>query len=394
MSSSTSSSTSSLAGITVLDLSSVGPASRCSRLLADYGAEVVKVGPPPRKGGVQIQPPFFSYGAGRGFKKLRVDLKAPEGLAAFLKLAGKADVLIESFRPGVAKRIGVGYEAIRAMNPGIVYCSTSGFGQTGPRSQWAGHDINYLAVGGFLDCSGKRADGGPPIPGATIADSAGGGMHATIAILTALLKRGRSGEGSYLDVSVAEGVLNLMSLSIDQHLATGDKPGPGHDILTGRFACYELYEAKDGKWVSVGAIEPQFYANLCKALDCEKWLEHQQDDAVQDEIRSDFRAAFKTRSRDEWVADLGPNNTCIAPVNSIEEVVTDEQFRARKAFVAAEHDERGRFELVGPVLAGCTREEKTYQVRDAAVTDTVDLLRGAGISAEEIEKMQSDGILA
>jgi len=383
-----------LDGITVLDLSSVGPASRCSRLLADYGAEVIKVGPPPRKGSVQIQPPFFSYGAGRGLKKLQVDLKAPRGLAAFLALARKADVLIESFRPGVALRIGVGYEAIRAINPGIVYCSTSGFGQTGPRSQWAGHDINYLAVGGFLDCSGKRADGGPPIPGATLADSAGGGMHATIAILTALLKRGTSGEGSYLDVSVAEGVLNLMSLSLDQHLATGDKPGPGHDILTGRFACYELYEAKDGKWVSVGAIEPQFYANLCKALGCEQWLEHQQDDAVQDEIRADFRAAFKTRSRDAWVADLGPNNTCVAPVSSVEEVVADEQFRARKAFIEVEHEERGRFELVGPVLAGGIREQKTYRVRDAAVTDTVDLLRDAGISAEEIEQMRSDGIVA
>ncbi len=382
-----------LDGITVLDLSSVGPASRCSRLLADYGADVVKVGPPQRLGSVQIQPPFFSYGAGRGFKKLQVDLKAPEGLAAFLKLARTADVLIESFRPGVALRIGVGYEAIRATNPGIVYCSTSGFGQTGPRSQWAGHDINYLAVCGFLDCSGKRADGGPPIPGATIADSAGGGMHAAIAILTALLKRGTSGEGSYLDVSVAEGVLVLMSLSVDQHLATGDKPGPGHDILTGRFACYELYEAKDGKWVSVGAIEPQFYANLCKALGCEKWQGHQQDDAVQDEIRADFRAAFKTRTHDEWVADLGPNDTCIAPVNSVEEVVADEQFRARKAFVAAEHEEH-RFELVGPVLAGGIREQRTHRVRDAASTDTDDLLREVGISAEEIEKMRSSGIVA
>ena len=383
-----------LDGITVLDLSSVGPASRCSRLLADYGASVVKVGPPPRKDAVQIQPPFFSYGAGRGLKKLRVDLKAPEGLAAFLKLAAKADVLIESFRPGVAARIGIGYDAIRAGNPGIVYCSTSGFGQTGPRSKWAGHDINYLAVGGYLDCPGKHEDGSPPLPGATIADSAGGGMHATIAILAALVKRGTSGEGAYLDVSVAEGVLNLMSLFIDQHLATGVEPGPGHDILTGRYACYGLYEAKDGKWLSLGAIEPHFYANLCKALGCEKWLAHQQDDAVQEEIRADFRLAFKTRTRDEWVADLGPNDTCVAPVNTIGEVAADEQFRARKVFVEAEHAERGRFELLGPLLAGGIREQRTHRVRDPALTDTVDLLRDAGIPVAEIEKMRSDGIVA
>src|SRR5690349_13379596 len=227
-----------LAGVTVLDLSSVGPAARTSRWLADYGARVVKVGPPPKQSGVQIVPPFYAYSGHRGMERVLLDLKSPAGRDAFLRLAARADVVIESFRPGVVDRLGLGDAAVRAVNPAIVYCSTSGYGQDGPRSQWAGHDLNYLAVGGYLACSGRGADGGPALPGATIADSAGGGMQAVMSILAALVSRQSTGEGRWLDVSVADGVLSLMSLYVEQHLATGDEPGPRHDLLTGKYACY------------------------------------------------------------------------------------------------------------------------------------------------------------
>ena len=310
-----------LEGTVVLDLASVGPAARASRILADYGATIIKVGPPPKKGGVQIEPPFFSYGAGRGMKRVRLDLKAPAGKAACLKLAEGADVVSERFRPGVAARIGVGYEDVRAANAAVVYCSTSGYGQSGPHASWAGHDIDYLAVGGFLHCSGRRADGGPTIPGATVADSAAGGMHAVIAILAALAGKSRTGEGAYLDVSVADGVLQLMSLHIDEHLATGNEPGPGSSILTGRYACYDVYQAGDGKWLAVGAIEPAFFANLCRALELEKWIEHQTDEAVQEEIRGDCTRASAQRNREEGNARLGRSDNCVAPVHSRPDVV-------------------------------------------------------------------------
>ena len=280
-----------LAGVTVLDLSSVGPASRCSRILADYGATVIKVGPPPRKSGVQIQPPYWSYSAGRGMRRLQIDLKAPDGRAAFMRLAAKAQVVIESFRPGVAARMGIGWDDLRSVNERIIYCSTSGYGQDGPYARWAGHDLNYLAAGGYLAMSGRRADGGPALPGATVADSAAGGMHAAIAILAALVRVAATGEGEYLDVSVAAGVLWLMSLPIDQHLATGEQPAPGGDLLSGRYACYDVYAARDGKFLAVGAIEPAFFANLCNALGLERWIPHQLDDARQDEIRAEFRRA-------------------------------------------------------------------------------------------------------
>ena len=196
-----------LAGVTVLDFATVGPAARASRMLSDYGATVVKIGAVPRAGGVQIEPPFYAYSGHRDMKRLQLDLKAPEGKAAFLRLAADADVVLESFRPGVVDRLGIGYDDVAAVNPDIVYCSTSGYGQTGPASQWAGHDINYLGLGGYLDCSERAPGDKPPLPGATVADAAGGGMQAAMAIMAALVRRATTGEGSFLDVSIADGVL-------------------------------------------------------------------------------------------------------------------------------------------------------------------------------------------
>ena len=383
-----------LRGYTVLDLASVGPAARTSRWLADYGATVVKVGPTPKHGGVQITPPFHAYAGHRGMQRVLLDLKAPAGRDAFLRLTTRADVVLESFRPGVVDRLGIGYDAVRAENPRIVYCSTTGFGQHGPYSRWAGHDLDYLAIGGYLDCSGRAPDGAPALPGATIADSAAGGMHAVMAILSALLQRTTTGEGTYLDVAVVDGVMSLMSLLVDEYLATGDVPGPRHGLLTGRYACYDVYRCRDGKWLAVGAIEPHFFANLCRALGCDGWIEHQHDDLVQAEIRTAFSAAFATRDRDDWVAELGPADTCVAPVYSIPELVDDPHLHARRTFVDA-HDERhGTFRQVGWTLAGMERDQPEPQTRDAAATDTDELLAAAGFTTEDITTLRDEGVVA
>ena len=383
-----------LAGVTVLDFASVGPAARASRWLADYGATVVKVGPVPAHGQVQIAPPFFTYGAHRGMQRIRFDLKSAAGRDAFLRLAAGADVIIESFRPGVVARLGIGYDDVLAVNPRIVYCSTSGYGQDGPHASWAGHDLNYLAVGGFLHSTGPRADGGLPVPGATVADAAGGGMLAVIAILAALVRRAATGEPAYLDVAAADGVLALMSLAVDEYLATGTEPGPGHDILTGRYACYDCYEARDGTWLAVGIIEPRFWSNLCHALGLERWIDHQTDDAVQDEIRADLTRVFGTRDRDDWVAELADADTCVSPVNTIPEVVADPQFAVRDAFVDAEHPKNGRFRQVGPVLAGGDRSDAPYSVAGADASDADAILAAAGLSRRERDTLLADGVVA
>lgn len=382
-----------LEGTTVLDLASVGPAARTSRWLADYGARVVKVGPTPKRGGVQITPPFYAYGGHRGMQRVQLDLKTDGGRDAFLALATTADVVIESFRPGVVDRLGIGPDAVRAVNPRIVYCSTSGYGQSGPRAQWAGHDLNYLAAGGYLDCSGRDPEGGPALPGATIADSAAGGMQAVMAILAALVARDRTGTGTHLDVSVADGVVALMSLNVDEYLATGLVPGPRHSLLTGRYACYDVYPARDGRWLAVGAIEPHFYANLCRLLGCEQWIEHQNDDAVQEAIRADFRAAFATRDRDDWVAELGPADTCVSAVATVPEVTADEHFRSRGVYVTATRDGGPDFEQVGWLFAGADRDQPSPRVLGAE-THTAELLRAAGVDDATLAAWTDEGAVA
>ena len=179
-------------GVTVLDLATVGPAARCTRILADYGATVVKVGAVPGRGAEPIQPPFYAYSGSRYLRRTAIDLKDPDGRAAFLALVATADVVVESFRPGVVDRLGIGFADLPAVNPRIILCSTTGYGQDGPHAAWAGHDINYLAVGGYLATTEPRADGGPPVSGATIADAAGGGLQAALAIMAALIGAGRT----------------------------------------------------------------------------------------------------------------------------------------------------------------------------------------------------------
>ena len=383
-----------LEGVRVLDLASVGPAARATRLLADYGADVVKLGPVPRRAGVATVPPAYAYSGHRGMRRALVDLKSDGGRDAFLDLARSADVVVESFRPGVVDRLGVGYEAVRAVNEGVVYCSTSGYGQTGPRSQWAGHDLNYLAVSGYLHCSGRRADGTPALPGATVADIAAGGMHAALAVMAALLRRGRTGRGEHLDVSVADGALGMMSLYADEHLATGAEPGPGHYILTGRYACYDVYACADGEHLSVAAIEPVFWANLCRALGLDRYIDAQTDDDLQDEIRAALASVFATAGRDEWVRRLGPADCCVAPVNRVSEAVCDVQYRARGAVVKAEHPIEGTMEQVGAVWAGAEAAESPYELPDLAQTHTAELLAEAGYSRDRVAALIADGVIA
>lgn len=383
-----------LEGITVLDLSSVGPAARTSRWLADWGARVVKVAPVPDDAGVQITPPFYAYSGGRDQQRALLDLKHPSGREAFLSLANTADVVLESFRPGVMDRLGLGWADVSAANPRIVYCSTSGYGQDGPRSQWAGHDLNYLATSGYLHCSQRRADGGPPIPGATVADAAAGGMQAVMAILAALVARQRTGEGTYLDVSVADGSVALLSLYVDEYLAVGTEPAPGHYVLTGRYACYDVYRCADDRWLSVAAIEHRFWVNLCRALGLEHRIDQQTDDAVAEEVRAEVAAAFATRTRDEWVAELGPADCCVAPVLSVPEVVTDEHAVARGLFVEAEHPTRGSVRQVARIMAGQDRAVSGGDLPDPAHTNTRALLTAAGLPSERIDDLEHEGVIA
>jgi alpha-methylacyl-CoA racemase len=328
-----------LGGITVLELSGVGPASRCARVLADLGARWVRVVPPPQVS--RIEPPWHSYGAYRGARQLRLDLKAALGPATFVRVAAHADVVIESFRPGVADRLGIGYRQVSAANPAIVYCALTGYGQSGPWAPLAGHDLNYVAVTGALAAGGRRADGGPCVPGLTMADGAGGGWQAAIRILAAIVARGQTGRGRYLDVSASEGTMQLMALTIDEYFATGVDPAPGGMLLTGGYACYDLYEAADGRWLAVAALEPRFFANLCDALGRAELAPLQFDAAAQPEIRRALAAVLRTRPQQDWVDILAALDTCVSAVLTVEEVAEEAHWRERSAFCNFEHPDHG-----------------------------------------------------
>jgi alpha-methylacyl-CoA racemase len=206
-----------------------------------------------------------------------------------------------------------------------------------------------------------------------------------------LLRRQASGRGARLDVSVAEGALALMALHLDQHLATGEEPGPGSDLLTGRFACYDVYRCRDERWLAVAAIEPAFFANLCTALGLQRWIAHQLDDARQDEIRADFRRTLASRDRDDWVRELSPRDTCVAPVHEVAEVADDPHFRGRVA--EARRAGHGTFRQLAPVFAGTEATGAPVEVADATPAETEELLRQVGVSAQEIEKMRREGVV-
>jgi alpha-methylacyl-CoA racemase len=381
----------------VLDLSTVGPAARCTRLLADYGALVVKVGPVPTADATPIVPQYFAYSGHRGMRRVLVDLKDAEGREAFLALAAAADVVVESFRPGVVDRLGVGYSAVSERNPGVVYCSTSGYGQDGPASQWAGHDIDYLAVGGYLAMSTPGVGGAPPLPGATVADAAAGGMQAALAITAALTGRATTGRGAYLDVSVAQGVLWLTSLAVDEQLALGGEVLPGHDVLSGRYACYGVYAGSDGKWLAVGAIEAKFFANLCTALGCPELVSLQYDDAAQPRTRAALAAAFAKRTRDEWVDVLAGADTCVAPVLEIAEVASSAQFEARAVVNRAVHPTEGAVRQLAPLLAGMAGRPPgaaPVALPDMTQTDTEHLLKEAGVDGETVARWVARQVVA
>jgi alpha-methylacyl-CoA racemase len=382
-----------LDGVTVLDLASVGPSVRAAGWLADYGATVIKVGPVPRDAGVQIVPKPHLYSGGRGTRRALFDLKSDPGREAFLRLAATADVIIESFRPGVVDRIGIGYDEVRRRNAGIVYCSTSGYGQTGDRATWAGHDLNYLGIAGYLACSEPGSEGKPPIPGSTIADSAGGGMQAVIAILAALVSRAATGEGAYLDVSIADGVLALMSLQVDDVLATGDAQPPATAPLAGRFACYDTYRAADGRWLAVAAIETKFWANLCRLLELDEWIDKQYDADVQDRARGALATKLLTRTRDTWVELLAPADTCVAPILTAEEAAADPGFASRGAVATARAVTGAEWPQLAPLLAGAERATH-YDLPDRSITNTDEVLAACGLSSAELCELRDQGAIA
>jgi crotonobetainyl-CoA:carnitine CoA-transferase CaiB-like acyl-CoA transferase len=315
-----------LDGLVVLDLTRLLPGAAATMQLANFGAEVVKIEEPERGDYGRWMPPYLDgegavfHMVNRGKKSVALDLKSDSGREAFLRLAEKADVVVESFRPGTMARLGLGYETLRASNERLIYVSITGYGQDGPWAAMAGHDINYLALGGALEGNGV-CGGQPAIPGIQIADLAGGAMQAVTGVLLALAARAKTGQGQAVDVSMVDGVAWLLPVALGFHAATGDLPARGDGLLTGRYACYRVYEAADGRWIAVGALEPKFWRALCRALECEQFIADQfAEGPRREEIVAELSRIFRTRTAEDWFERLRPADTCVTPVRNVAEV--------------------------------------------------------------------------
>ena len=386
-----------LEGIRIIDMARLGPGPHCSQILADMGADVIRVeAPDPKEGpraGRMIKLPGDAA-IRRNSRSISLNLKTEEGKQVFFELAATADVITEGFRPGVVKRLGVDYDAVKAVRPQIVYASLSGYGQEGPYSSYVGHDINYQGITGMLDMTGER-DGPPMIPGNTIADNAGGGMNAAISILAALLSRERTGAGQYIDMAMVDGLVTMMFFPIEEHLTTGAVPHRSGTITTGLYPWYSIYETKDGKYVSVGAIEPWFYENLCRLLELEELIPHQYgDDAKQEEVFAAFREKFLTKTRDEWVELLMPGETCVGPVLAIDEVVKDPHLRHREMIVDVEEEGGGTRTQVG-VMAKLSETPGTIRTPGPEVGQhTPEILSELGYDEPAIEALRRSEAIA
>lgn len=394
-----------LEGIRILDLSRLAPGPFCSMLLGDMGADILLIEAPPNRlhATASISNPrgqgedaarSTAYNAlGRNKKSMVLDLRSDEGRKIFYKLAESADVVLEGFRPGVVKRLGVDYETLRKINDRIVFCSLSGYGQDGPYVGLVGHDINYISIGGALGMIGWP--GGPPaIPLNIVADFAGGGLHAAYGILLALVARQTTGKGQYVDIAMSDGVIQLLSALASGYFGSGAIPERGTTVLNGALPNYGVYECKDGKWLSLGSLEPHFFANLCRVMGREDLIEHQSNAAKFSEMRAHFAEQFRTRNRDEWFTTLQETDICAAPVYSLDEVFTDPHNLHRKMMVEVEAPGVGKVKQVGISVKLSETPGKVRFTSSTPGQHTDETLKSLGFSADQVAKLRQEGVVA
>jgi len=341
-------------------------------------------------GGEEAERILAHNALGRNKRSIVLNLRKEEARQVFYRLAESVDVVLEGFRPGVVKRLGVDYDTLRPLNPRLVYCSLSGYGQDGPYAAMVGHDINYISIGGALGAIGWP--GQPPaIPLNVIADFAGGGLHAAFAILAALLAREKTGRGQYVDIAMSDGVMYLLAMPLTLYFYNGTVVRPGEHLLNGAAPSYNLYQTKDSGWISLGSLEPHFYANLCRALGREDFIPYQYDASKREEVFAYFREQFRTRTRDEWFEYLRQSDICVAPVYSLDEAAADPHNQARHMVVEVDHPRLGPVRQVGigPKFSETPGQVRTTAPRAGQHTDEV--LASLGHTREQIEGLRASG---
>lgn len=376
-----------LAGVRVLDLTRLLPGPLGTMHLADLGADVVKIEDP---GAGDYASPSVRALVNRNKRAIRIDLKHADGVATLLRLCRQADVLVEGFRPGVMQRLGVGYEPVAAVNPRIVYCSISGFGQTGPLRDMPGHDLNYAALAGVADQIGNAA--GPALSNLPVADLLGGTMTAVAGILAALFDAARSGRGRHVDIAMADGVLAHAVLPLAGLHQHGQAPRTGHSALTGALACYGFYRTADDRQLAVGALEAKFWHELCRTLERPDLapLHRSGDPATEERLRAELAAIFGARPLAHWRSLFHDGVGCVTPVLRIDETLAHPHFRARRMRVAA--DDAAPPQLGCPIkMTGF--EPSAPRPAPRAGEHTEEILRQAGLDASAVAALRAAGVV-
>jgi len=397
-----------LEGIKIIDLSWQGPGPFCTMILGDLGAEVIRVGPPPAAGARQAARQTGSravayQASNRNKKSILLDLKSEEGRNIFYRMAEESDVIVDGFRPGVVRRLGIDYSTINKINPRIIYCAISGYGQDGPYRDLPGHDINYISIAGALNLIGE-AGRQPVIPLNLVADYGGGGMSAAIGILGAIIAREKTGKGQYIDISLTDTVISLLTQSVlDGYFFSGIAPERGESSLGGGYPNYAIYETKDGKFISFGCLEPWLWENLCREIDKEEFipfnpaserLPEQTGDERRQEIFSSLRQLFLARTRDEWFDLLSQKDIPVGKVYSLDEVFNDPQVLQRKMVIEVEHPTEGKVKQVGIAIKMSDTPGEVRNLAPLPGEQTDEILTGFGYNDEGIKQLRKQGIVS
>lgn len=337
-----------LDGIRVLDLSRLLPGGYCTMVLADLGAEVIKVEEPQKGDYIRLEPPFAGDESiahltlNRNKTSVTLNLKDERARQIFYRLVEASDIIVESFRPGIVKRLEVDYQTVNGLNPRIIYCSISGYGQSGPYRDLPGHDLNYVGLAGVLGAFLEFGE--PVVQTATVADIGGGSMPAIIAILTALIAREKTGRGQYIDISMLDGAISWMSSYLAGHLKFREAVREKEVYkVFGTMPCYRIYKTKDGKYITIGCLERRFWENLCKALNREDLIDHQFATGKRGrKVVEVLEGIFREKGLDEWMKTLIEHDVCCGAVHKLEEVMNDPQVLHRRMTMTIDHPTLGK----------------------------------------------------
>jgi crotonobetainyl-CoA:carnitine CoA-transferase CaiB-like acyl-CoA transferase len=393
-----------LDGIKVLEVARVPPAEMPGMLMADMGADVLKIETPePNRANRADEDRRAAFAfVNRNKRSMALNMKAPEGQAVFRKLAAGADVIIEGFRPGVMKRLGADYETIHALNPRIVYCSLSGFGQDGPYRDYPAHDMNYLSLAGVLGLIGE-ADRKPAIPLNLVADYAGASLHGALGVVLALFGRERTGRGQHVDVAYLDTTISLLAATPNMRFFFSDGLAPrrGGGFLGGSYPYYAIYETRDGKLLTIGCTEPWLWENFCKAIgrpDFTRFARRHDQfvraaNAEEEAARREIEAIIKTRDRDEWYEFLVKADVCVGKVYDVEEMVQDPQVTHRRMIVEVEHPRHGKIKQFGVAIKLSETPGSVRHAAPASGEHTEAVLRELGMTAAEISTLRGKGVI-